>query len=147
MGAIEKIEKVSELTLDKLGEICQEENVTVRKVCQLLYDGMNADIIKLDTEGDELSRVPDMGTRHKYMQSAMEMLRLVKKETIDVAQVAVVHKMAPEDIDRLEAIAKELRGLENRLLTDKIQQGRVIEVVSISGGSITPVVNSVTTSN
>ncbi len=133
MGELSVINKLSEITIDELGKICEEEGVTVRGVCRVLKDGLEAVTAgRLDTEGEIIkgTQFKDMATRHKYMQSAMEMLRLVKKETKEIAEAVVTHRMAPEDIDRLEVIARELKGLEARLVTDKVQQGRVIDVAS-----------------
>lgn len=128
--AIDKI-SISMLTVDELAYICEEEGIKVRDICRKLKEGMDSDIVKMDTEGHEFSRTPDMPTRHKYMQSAMELFRLVKKDVEEVKSATVVHKMLPEDIDRLEAITKELKGLEKRLITDKVQQGEIIEVTSV----------------
>lgn len=135
--ALEKIEKVSELTLDKLGEICQEENVTVRKVCQLLYDGMNSDIIKLSTEGEEISRIPDMPTRHKYMTSAMEVLKLVKKE-IPTTNIINVETLNFNDAKykRLEEAIYEEQRLRKEIENNSSHKGKIINVEPVSSRTI-----------
>lgn len=127
------IEKLSDLTLDKLGEICQEEGVTVRKVCELLYDGMNAETVKLDSYGKpiEESKQPDMPTRHKYMMSAMEVLKLVKKE-VPVSNVINVNNinMSPEKLLRIETAIKEIEDLNNKIKENPVYRGKVIDVES-----------------
>lgn len=132
MGELTVINKLGELTVEDLYKVCEEEGVTVRDVCKLLKEGMGSNTIgKVNNEGNmvESSVQADMPTRHKYMQSAIEVLRMVTKQTVAVGEVAVTHKMAPEDIDRLESIAKELKALEGRLSKDKLQQGQVIDAV------------------
>lgn len=139
MSDTKAIEKLSDLTVDKLGEICEQENVTVRKVCQLLYDGMNADIVKLDNEGKEHSRIPDMPTRHKYMTSAMEILKLVKKDvpTTNVINVATLNYNEGK-IDRLQEAIAEERRLRGLISADATHRGKVITIeattVELSNG-------------
>ena len=113
----------SVMTVDDLAKVCEEEGVTIRSVVGVLSDGLKSTLMRVHNSGIEDSGEPDNPTRHKYMVSAMEMLRMVKKEV--AAPVAVEHHMAAGDIERLEAIARELVGLESRLKADPIQQGIV----------------------
>ena len=125
--------KVSLLTVDDLSAICATEGVTVESVMKALADGLQANVVpKLNNEGEviEASVVADMYARHKYMQSALEVLRLVRKDVGEISGT-VTHQMAEGDIDRLEAIANELLGLEKRLSLDKVQQGRPIDTDAI----------------
>ncbi len=62
------------------------------------------------------------------VELVLRLRRLLDNKVDDIKSATVTHKIAPEDIDRLENIAAELKGLESRLLTDKIQQGEIIDV-------------------
>jgi hypothetical protein len=134
--AVEKIGKVSELTLDELAKVCADEGVTVRAVCQLLAEGMKADIVKLDTEGGELSRTPDMVTRHKYMTSAMEVLKLVKKEVASTNNIVVNNiNYSDEKFRRIEEALELEKSLTKAIAEDSSHRGKVIDIELGEGGS------------
>lgn len=124
---IDKLASV--MTVDDLAAMASEEGVTVRAVLKKLAEGLESKTVgRVDNNGNiiEATIQADMPTQHKFMQSAAEVLRLVRKDTEQ--QIATVeHRMAPEDITRLEGIAKELKGLECRLAADPTQQG-IIDV-------------------
>lgn len=61
------------------------------------------------------------------VELVLRLRRLLDNKVEDMKDISVTHKLAPEDIDRLEKIAAELRGLESRLVMDKVQQG-IIDV-------------------
>lgn len=62
------------------------------------------------------------------VELVLRLRRLLDNKVDEIKDISVTHRMAPGDIDRLEAIAKELKGLESRLVDDKIQQGQIIDV-------------------
>ncbi len=70
----------------------------------------------------------DNGSIRGGVELVLRLRRLLDNKVDDVKSATVTHKIAPEDIDRLEKIAAELKGLESRLMVDKIQQGEIIDV-------------------
>lgn len=121
--AINKInKKVSELTVDDIASYCQESGVTISALCLKLNQLLNATREIKDRDGDIVDTLPDNNVQLKALGVALELLRLVSNKQV-VGTVAVTHQMAAGDIDRLEAIAHELHGLETRLIKDNIQQG------------------------
>ena len=58
----------------------------------------------------------------------LRLRRLLDNKLDDIKSATVTHKIDSADISRLEAIAKELKGLEARLVTDKTQNGEIIDV-------------------
>lgn len=123
MGEEEVIDKLaSVMTVEDLAVMADEEGVSVRAVLRVLAEGLKADVVKVDNSGRENSRVADMATRHKYMTSALEVLRLVEKR-VEVSGT-IVHKMVPaEDVPRLIEIFEKTAELRRRRDMDRIQQG------------------------
>lgn len=66
------------------------------------------------------------------VELVLRLKRLLDNKVDEIKDVSITHKMAPEDITRLESIAKELKGLERRLVSDKVQQGVIIETISVT---------------
>lgn len=62
------------------------------------------------------------------VELTLRLRRLLDNKAEEVKSATVTHKISPEDIDRLEKISAELRGLETRLVKDKVQQGAIIDV-------------------
>lgn len=124
---LNKISKnVSELTVDDIALYCSESGVTIGALCLKLNQLLNATREIKDRDGDLVDTVPDNNTQLKALSVALELLKLVGGKN-DVVVGTVQHQMAPGDVERLEAIVKELKGLESRLVVDKVQQG-VIDV-------------------
>lgn len=63
------------------------------------------------------------------VELTLRLKRLLDNKVAEMGEVKVQHHMAPEDISRLEDIAKELKSLEYRLNSDRVQQG-VIDVTT-----------------
>ena len=132
--AVTKIQSVSTLTIDQLADICESEGVTVQSVCKALAEGLQSNTIgKVDDNGDLVKATvqADMAVRHKYMVSAMEVLRLVKKDVMDINVTHQEHKYSSEDLGRMEVIAKELTRLEEIRRSDPVQRGEVIDVATV----------------
>ena len=132
--AVAKIQQVSTLTIDQLADICESEGVTVQSVCKALAEGLQSNTIgKVDENGDLIVDTvqADMAVRHKYMVSAMEVLRLVKKDVMDINVTHQEHKYSSEDLGRMEVIAKELTRLEEIRRSDPVQRGEVIDVATV----------------
>ena len=129
LQAINKIvKKVSDITVDDLQLYCEKAGVTVEALCVKLGELLNAGHGGMDKYGDAKGVFePDFNIQYKAMVVGMELLKLIKKD-VGVVVGQVTHSMAPEDISRLEMIAHELKGLEQRLVTDKVQQGEVVDV-------------------
>lgn len=70
----------------------------------------------------------DNGAIGKGVELVLRLKRLLDTKVQEMGEVKVQHHLAPEDIGRLEDIAKELVNLEMRLNSDKVQRGEVIEV-------------------
>lgn len=135
--AISKIDdksKVSTLTLDDLAKICDEEGVTVRSICRTLKEGMESNFPgKYDTEKKIIQETvqPDMSTRHKYMVSAMEVLKLVKKEVATSTVINVSTLNYNEDkYKRLEESLQEEIRLRSELSSNSSHRGKIINVES-----------------
>lgn len=62
------------------------------------------------------------------VELVLRLRRLLDNKVEDIKDISVTHKISSDDIYRLEKIAAELRGLETRLLIDKVQQGDIIDV-------------------
>lgn len=134
LSVVNKInKKVSELTVDDIAEYCEKSGVTISALCLKLNQLLNATREIKDRDGEIVDVLPDNNVQLKALGVALELLRLVSTKEV-VGTGVVTHQMAPGDIDRLENIAKELKGLEGRLMSDKIQQGETIDadIVSVS---------------
>ena len=116
--------KISELTVDDIAQYCESAGVTVGSLCLKLQELLNATREIKDRDGDIIDVLPDNNIQLKALGVALELLRLVSGKDVG-GTATVTHQMAPGDIERLENIAKELKGLESRLNTDTIQQGCV----------------------
>ena len=62
------------------------------------------------------------------VELVLRLRRLLDNKVDDIKSATVTHKIDSADIDRLEKIAAELKGLEARLVTDKTQNGEIIDV-------------------
>ncbi len=62
------------------------------------------------------------------VELVLRLRRLLDNKVDDIKSATITHKISSEDIDRLEKIAAELAGLEARLVTDKVQQGEIVDV-------------------
>lgn len=94
---------------------------------------LNAKKMTVDKIGEEHFE-DDYTAIGRGVELTLRLRRLLDNKVEDVKSATVTHKMLPEDIDRLEAIAKELKGLETRLKSDKIQQGEIIDATYIKTG-------------
>lgn len=65
------------------------------------------------------------------VELTLRLRRLLDNKVEEVKALSVEHRLAPGDIERLESITRELKSLESRLKTDKIQQGEVIDATVI----------------
>lgn len=112
---------------------------------QIINEGFKSAGIK---EGDEFKSLAKLLTARKMtvdkfgeehfeddntaigrgVELVLRLRKLLDNKVEDIKSSTITHKMAPEDISRLESIAKELKGLEKRLVTDKVQQGEIIDV-------------------
>lgn len=118
---------------------------------QIINEGFKSAGIK---EGDEFKSLAKLLTARKMtvdkfgeehfeddntaigrgVELVLRLRKLLDNKVEDIKSSTVTYKMAPEDISRLESIAKELKGLEKRLVTDKIQQGEIIDAqVTVAG--------------
>lgn len=118
--------KCSELTVDDIAIYCEENGVTIGSLCYKLNELLNATREIKDRDGDVIDIIPDNNVQLKALSVALELLRLVNNKTVAVIG-KIEHQMSDGDILRLEAIATELKGLESRLISDRIQQGMVID--------------------
>lgn len=123
ISVINKInKKVSELTVDDIALYCEQSGITISTLCLKLNQLLNATREIKDRDGEVVDTIPDNNIQLKALGVALELLRLVSIKPIHAGMV-IEHQIAPGDIERLEAIAHELKGLESRLNTDSIQQG------------------------
>lgn len=125
--------KIGQLTIDDIGEFCAEAGITVSRLCVDLDKLLKATRTLRDNTGEY--EVDDNNVRLKAVMSCLELMRLTGVKT-ESGTVTVQHQMAPGDISRLEAIAKELKGLEMRLVMDKIQQGVPVDASDITDAVI-----------
>lgn len=126
--AINKLTSVTNLTIDDIRRIAEEQGLTLEKLFGVIERNLSAKKAIMNKFGD-VSYEEDNTTQLKASELGLNVLRALEKRVEDVGgQAVVTHKMAPEDITRLEAIAKELKTLESRLNKDKIQQGHIIDV-------------------
>lgn len=108
----------------------KDAGIDERRPFEMLAKLANSQKMTLDKYGKEHLE-EDNGTQLKVAELVLKLTGQLERRVEEVKDLSVVHKMAPEDIDRLENIAAELKGLENRLKTDKIQQGKIIEVARV----------------
>ncbi len=74
---IDKIDDTT--TLVNLQKICKDEGITVEAVCRKLKEGLDSKTPgRIDTEGEVIpgTQFDDMAVRHKYLQTAVELLRI-----------------------------------------------------------------------
>lgn len=109
-------------------EQMESAGITDKKPFEVLARLLTARKMTVDKFGDEHYE-EDNAAQGKAVELALRLKRLLDNKVGDLEPVAHVHKMAPEDITRLEAIAQELKGLERRLVADKVQQGVVIDAI------------------
>lgn len=129
-----------------MSELANIENKEVQKAAaEIISDGFKAAGIKSGDEFAALAKllkarkmtVDKFGEEHWEddntairggVELVLRLRRLLDVKVAEIGQVAVTHKIAPEDIGRLEKITAELRGLEERLVLDKTQQGHIIDI-------------------
>lgn len=132
ISVINKInKKISELTVDDIAKYCADEGLTVPRLCKKLNILLDAKRIRYDRDGDVAGEDEDNNTQLKAVTTGLELLKLIGGKVVATMGV-VEHQMAPGDIDRLELIATELKGLESRLVVDKIQQGVLIDTETVN---------------
>ncbi len=122
---------MNELTLNnevnkRINELCVEAGIDDKKPFTTLARLLTARKMTVDKFGEEHYE-EDNAAQGKAVELVLRLKRLLDNKVSDVQAVSVTHNMSKEDIDRLEAISKELKGLEGRLLKDKVQQG-IIDV-------------------
>lgn len=110
----------------EIAELFIAAGITDKKPFEVLARLLDAKKMTVDKFGDEHEE-SDNAAQGKAVELAFRLRRFLDNKVDDVKTMSVEHKMAPEDIDRLEAIAEELKGLEKRLVGDKVQQG-VIDI-------------------
>lgn len=118
---------VSTLTTDDIASALESQGVTLEALCSKLKEGLSSQKAIMNKFGD-VSYEEDRMVQHKYMVTGLEMMKLLEKKTEEVKAVSVQVNFLPGDIDRMEIIARELKGLEHRLSIDKTQRGKVIDV-------------------
>lgn len=67
------------------------------------------------------------------VELVLRLRKLLDNRVEEVKAMSVEHRISAEDIERLETIASELKGLESRLVGDKVQRGEVIDVSVVVG--------------
>lgn len=129
---ITEIVKAGEgLTATDIARYCQEEGVTIPAVCKALAEGLESCYPgKMDNNGEWKggSTEADMPTRHKYMTSALEVLRMVKKETVMPVATAVNINIGGEALGELLHMVKDVAGQLRALGTSGQQTGEIIDV-------------------
>lgn len=104
----------------------EKSGITDSKPFVTLARLLTARKMTLDKFGEEHYE-EDNAAQGKAVELALRLKGLLDNKVSDVQAVSVTHSMSKEDIERLESIAKELKGLEAKLMKDKVQQG-VIDV-------------------
>lgn len=133
LSVITKISKrVSELTVDDLAIYCNEAGVTVSSLCVVLSRLLNAQRVVKWENGVDPIYDNDNNVQVKALGTALELLKLVGNRGGEMVSGVVTHQMAAGDIERLEAIASELKGLESRLVQDRTQQGVAVDAVVVA---------------
>lgn len=123
--------KASDITIDDIALACERAGVTLESLCTKGMEFLNAKKEVYDNDGEYIGEEKLYNVQLKAWFGFMELLKLVNREAV-VMTGEVQHKMNANDVERLEAIAKELKGLESRLVTEKVQRGNIIEEAVIS---------------
>lgn len=118
--------EVNKEALTLINKGFKEAGIDISDPYRTLKDGLSATRAIVSKFGD-ISYEDDFSVRHKYMVTALELMQHLKNKTEDVKQVSVSIGIRPGDIDRLEAITKELDALNKRLGTERWQQGLITD--------------------
>jgi hypothetical protein len=111
-------------------QLMVEAGISDKKPFEVLARLLSARKMTLDKYGEEHYEEDNMA-QGKAVELTLRLKRLLDNKVNEVAEATVTHKMSAEDISRLESIAAELKGLEKRLKSDKVQQG-IIDVTVAS---------------
>lgn len=106
-----------------------DAGISESKPFEVLARLLDAKKMTVDKYGEEHYE-EDNTAQGKAVELALRLKRLLDNKLADFGPVAVQHHLAPDDIARLEGIAKELKTLESRLNKDKVQQG-IIEAAHV----------------
>lgn len=68
--------------------VCAENGVTLVELCKTLAKGLKAQKLTLDKFGDEHIE-DDFGNQHKFLMTALELLRYVKSAGVNVQVVNI----------------------------------------------------------
>lgn len=130
-----------------MGEIAKSENFNAevyKTAAHIIEAGFKEAGIK---DGDEFKALAKLLTAKKMtvdkygeehweddntairggVELVLRLRRLLENKAAGIGEVAVVHKISPKDIERLEGIAAELKKLEERL-SENGQRGKIIDV-------------------
>lgn len=77
-----------EIPSDVVSKICAENGVTLETLCETLGAGLKARRMTLDKYGEEHYE-EDFGNQHKYMMTALELLKYVKSPGVNVQVVNI----------------------------------------------------------
>lgn len=121
--------KVSELTVDDIATYCDGAGITLKTLCTSLHRLLNAQKVVKWENGVDPIYDNDNNVQIKALSTAFELLKLVGGKVVE-GTVQHQHSLAPGDIERLESIATELKGLETRLINDRTQQGHTIDITA-----------------
>ncbi len=75
-------------------EVLDKHNLKIDNFVVALKEGLTAEDIRIDRYGDEVARVPDHATRHKFFASGMELLGYLKSvgTTVTVSQITATER-------------------------------------------------------
>lgn len=129
------VKKASEITVDDIARSCAKYGVTLDSLCAKGVEFLGATKERYDIMENKTVVEPQYQVQLKAWFGFLELLKLVSKEGTVATVGAGVLTIAPEDVVRLESIAKELKGLESRLGGDGIQRGDVVDASITVGAS------------
>lgn len=105
---------------------CEAVGITDKKPFEVLARLLESKKLTVDKFGGKHWEDDNLA-QSRAVEMTLRLKKLLDNKVEDIKEVSVTHKMSKEDIDRLESIANELKGLERRLVNDRVQQG-VIDV-------------------
>lgn len=112
---------------DIIAQGFKDAGISDKKPFEVLARQLDAKKISYDRMGNGVEE-EDNTSQLKATELAFKLKRLLDNKVEEVKNNTLTIEMSSKDIDRLEAISTELLALENRLKTDKSQQGKIINV-------------------
>lgn len=94
-----------------------------------LKEGLSAEKVTYDKYGDE-RREPDYIARHKYMTTALELMRHLGSKDEQTGNTNITNNIitSPEVLSQVQGLLEQEAKLRQTAYNDKTQKGEIIDV-------------------